>query len=151
MDIRVILLFLVIVLTVLFVLFGKSRIFSPNSIEPLEETSENVIPRYNPDNFDLTYHELTPYGDIYDTKMKEITVLDKEGQMMVLPYAPSQDLPVYYDPATTKKKEVKSFVPSYTESVLLSNASTPPPSTTTSKSVSNPHSYNFSISVHHSS
>lgn len=145
MDIRLLLLFLVIVLTVLFVLYRG--IFSPNSIEPLEETSENVIPRYNPDNFDLTYHEITPYGGIYDTKMKEITVLDQEGKLMFLPYATSQSYPVYYDPATTKKEEVKSFVPSYTESVLLSNASTPPPSTT--KSVSKPNSYTLSISVHH--
>lgn len=140
---------------------GNILIFDTDwNIVPNREPSLDVVPRYNSDNLDLTYHEITPYADIYDTKLTEITVLDKTGQMMLLPYASSQSLPVYYDPAQTKKEEVKPFVPSYVESVLLSNASDPPVSThskpshsasshsASSHPASHPHSYTFSLSVH---
>lgn len=107
-----------------------------------------VDSHYNPDNFDLTYHEFTPYGDIYNTKLEEITVLDKSGNHIYLPYAKSQNFPVYYDPANTKKADIKSFVPSYTESVLLSNASEKESPISTQRTVSHPHTYNFDLSVH---
>lgn len=80
------------------------------------EFNDNI--RYNSDNFDLTYHELNKYAGLYETNLKSIQVLDPTGHLVTLPYAPSQNTPVYYDPA---QLEYRPFRPTYRDSVLLSH------------------------------
>lgn len=87
--------------------------------EPEESVVFNDNIRYNPDNFDLTYHDLNKYASLYETNLKNIQVWDSSKNSLVnLPYAPTQTLPVYYD---IDKKRYGSFHPTYEDSVLLSH------------------------------
>ena len=73
--------------------------------------------RYNSDNFDLTYHDLNKNAGLYETNMKNIQVWDPSSKSLVLlPYAPAQNLPVYYD---IEKRVYGPFRPTYADSVLL--------------------------------
>ena len=81
-------------------------------IGPIDDTI-----RYNSDNFDLTYHELNKNAGLYETNMKNIQVWDPSSKSLVLlPYAPAQNLPVYYD---IEKRVYGPFRPTYADSVLL--------------------------------
>jgi len=83
---------------------------------PVNQQDDTI--RYNPDNFDLTYHDLNKYAGLYETNLKNIRVWDASSNSLVnLPYAPVQNLPVYYD---IEKKVYGPFRPTYEDSVLLS-------------------------------
>ena len=66
-------------------------------LEPVKKSPYNVS-RYDPYDYNIKYHEENNIGEFYDSvEMKEIQVLNKDGKLVNLPYAPSQNLPVYYD------------------------------------------------------
>jgi hypothetical protein len=52
--------------------------------------------RYDPYDYNITYHTESP-GFYKPPEMIQVRVLDKSGKLIDLPYAPSQNLPVYYD------------------------------------------------------
>lgn len=87
--------------------------------EPEEAVVLDDTVRYNSDNFDLTYHDLNKYAGLYETNLKNVQVRDPSSKRLVtLPYAPAQDLPVYYD---ISKRVYGPFRPTYADSVLLSH------------------------------
>ena len=51
--------------------------------------------RYDPYDYNITYHTESP-GFYKPPEMIKVRVLDN-GKLIDLPYAPSQNLPVYYD------------------------------------------------------
>lgn len=83
-------------------------------------TDEKVLDdtiRYNPDNFDLTYHDLNINAGLYETELKNIQVWDaSSNHLITLPYAPAQNSPVYYD---IDKRVYGPFHPTYEDTVLL--------------------------------
>ena len=87
--------------------------------EPEEAVVLDDTVRYNSDNFDLTYHDLNKYAGLYETNLKNVQVRDPSSKSLItLPYAPAQELPVYYD---ISKRVYGPFRPTYADSVLLSH------------------------------
>lgn len=87
--------------------------------EPEEAVVLDDTVRYNSDNFDLTYHDLNKYAGLYETNLKNVQVRDPSSKRLItLPYAPAQELPVYYD---ISKRVYGPFRPTYADSVLLSH------------------------------
>jgi hypothetical protein len=84
-------------------------------------SSLNNTVRYDPDNYDLTYHQLNPSGEIYDVSFATVNVVDPSGNYRTMPWSPVQEYPIYYEPGTQKYGS-GNHVPSYEDSVYLSRA-----------------------------
>ena len=104
--------------------YTVNPILTDISGNPLKLTVQETAPtnkRYDPDNYNVTYHEMNPDGEYYDTNFAGVSVLDKSNNLVVLPYAKSQNLPVYYDVEKYPKGPPRP-VPNYRETVLLNTA-----------------------------
>lgn len=87
------------------------------------ETGKGMdVKRYIPDKYDVTYHEISKSTEFYNTDLSSIRVLDNSGNLILLPYAPSQNLPVYYDIQKYPHGLPQQVVPTYRESILLEHA-----------------------------
>jgi len=90
---------------------------NPISLPP-DHSSNDV--RYDPNKYDVAYHLDNPKNEFYDS-VSNIQVLDSKGNLIKLPYAKSQNLPVYFD---TEKYPygLPKRVPNYLESVILESS-----------------------------
>lgn len=78
--------------------------------------------KYSPDNYDITYHELNPSGDFYDSKLSTTRVFDQSKNSFVdIPHSPAQNFPVYYD-IQKHPHGIDKVTPTYRESVMMETA-----------------------------
>ena len=89
-----------------------------------KEAFDDVLnTNYEANNYDVQYHDdigdLTKQDNIYYTSMQNIKVLDASGNLVILPYAKSQNSPVYYE-FGEYKYGAKTYVPDYVDGVYLS-------------------------------
>lgn len=97
--------------------------------ESFENLNSILNTSYQKDNYDLQYHDdigdLTKQDNIYYSNMKNIEVLDTNGNLVILPYAPAQDTPTYYKPNSYIYGS-KTYVPTYTDTIYLTSAFSKP-------------------------
>jgi len=74
-------------------------------------------------NYDVTFHDtvdaLKEQNDMYDSSFGSITVLDKDGNLVVLPRSEIQGDITYYQPGSYTFG-ANTYIPSYEDSVYLS-------------------------------
>jgi len=88
---------------------------NPVSLPPPEFSREDI--RYDPNKYDVEYHVNTN-NELYDSQLSNIQVLDLSGNLIKLPYAKTQGLPVYYD-IQAYPNGIPNRTPNYLETVVL--------------------------------
>lgn len=91
---------------------GKFVVYIP----PITTDDYEDKTKYNKDKIDISYHG---DADMSDASFGSITVLDKNGKMVTIPYVPGAALPTYYHPGSLRYGS-KNYVPTYEDSVYLS-------------------------------
>lgn len=81
--------------------------------------------KYNSNNYDLLYHDseetIKYQSGLYGSSIGTTMVLDSCGNKILIPYSEVQGYPIYYTPGTYKYGASK-YVPSYEDSIYLSNS-----------------------------
>lgn len=95
---------------------GTFVVYVPPITDPDASGNEYDETKYNRNNLDITYHG---DADVSDVSFGSITVLDKNGKKVTIPYVPGAALPTYYHPGSLRYGS-KNYVPTYEDSVYLS-------------------------------
>lgn len=93
--------------------------------EGMEEKKDDTK-NYNENNYDIEYHDpvevIAKTSTKFGTQFNEVTVYDKKlKKLIVMPFTKQQGTAVYFDPGSFKYGS-ENYVPTYTESVLLSRS-----------------------------
>jgi len=84
---------------------------------------ENLSTEYDSNNLNIKYHDdiedITAQSGLYDTSFSTMKVLDKSGNVIVMPFAPGQGLSTYNEPGTYLYGPT-TYVPNYEDSIYLS-------------------------------
>jgi hypothetical protein len=80
-------------------------------------SNPNLFPEYHP-----TAEQIIASSTGSEVKFGSMTVYDKDGKQIVLPYTDAQSLPTYYTPGAFQYGS-SSYVPNYEDSVYLSRTS----------------------------
>ncbi|MCX7124135.1 MAG: hypothetical protein NTV32_10845 [Gammaproteobacteria bacterium] len=88
---------------------------------PTQQPIPPSLQHYNPDNVDLTYHDILKNGDLYNNVNKiDVEARDLSGNLITYSRVSAQGSPYYYNSASHFLAYGSSgYVPSYEESVLL--------------------------------
>ena len=90
------------------------------------EEKEDDAKGYTENNYDIEYHDpvevIAKTSTKFGTQFNEVTVYDKKlKKLIVMPFTKQQGTAVYFDPGSFKYGS-ENYVPTYTESVLLSRS-----------------------------
>ena len=93
--------------------------------EGMEEKKDDTK-NYNENNYDIEYHDpvevIAKTSTKFGTQFNEVTVYAKKlKKLIVMPFTKQQGTAVYFDPGSFKYGS-ENYVPTYTESVLLSRS-----------------------------
>ena len=116
-----IIILILLILCLTFVTLGSFQEGMKEKKEKKDDTKN-----YNENNYDIEYHDpvevIAKTSTKFGTNFNEITVYDKKlKKLIVMPFTKQQGTAVYFDPGSFKYGS-ENYVPTYTESVLLSRS-----------------------------